>query len=489
MVHTSLPVPRRKNNSRLCFIFGLGVFSALLVILALGTEGVIADGPENLPKSPNQPGPEEKISGGAICTVGREVFVPSTQPGVSPVLGVQYLGPGLRRREIRGQQGKSDLAEKMKVRFSEDNGRTWTPLVPLETGSDSLRQGQNFREDLSFAVNFDPVSHRTIEMIFQRIFLGEPSEILHQFWKGEKKFHDHMLCRLSQDDGRTWTEQRQLMFERGATFDPNNWANPAFLHSNEMYGSYDLTLLRNGQIAYPASVRVPYQDDAEDRKVCANVPKYTAPASGYVGGVSCFLGKWNQRKNQYDWTRSKPLFVPRRISTRGLSEPVIAELKDGRLLLEMRGSNDGLDPVQHPGRRWMSLSRDGGKKWSPVTDLRYDTGEQFYAPSCLAKFIRSRKTGKLYWIGNISREPAKGNLPRYPLYIAEVDEKMPALRKSTLTVIDDRSPQDTKAVQFSNFSMLENRETLDLEIFLSRFGEKPDHVFSANAYKYTLNFH
>jgi hypothetical protein len=72
------------------------------------------------------------------------------------------------------------------------------------------------------------------------------------------------------------------------------------------------------------------------------------------------------------------------------------------------------------------------------------------------------------------------------LYIVEVDEKIPALKKSTLTVIDDRGPQDTKAVQFSNFSLLENRETLDLEIFLSRFGEKADHVFSANAYKYTL---
>jgi hypothetical protein len=168
--------------------------------------------------------------------------------------------------------------------------------------------------------------------------------------------------------------------------------------------------------------------------------------------------------------------------------PQVAELKDGRLVLEMRGSNDGLDPVKYPGRKWMSVSRDAGKNWSAVTDLRYDTGEQFYAPSALARFIRSRKTGKLYWIGNISRGPAKGNRPRYPLYIAEVDEKTPALKKNTLTVIDDRSAEDTEAVQFSNFSLLENRETLDLEIYLSRFGEKKDHQFSANAYKYVLTF-
>jgi hypothetical protein len=66
--------------------------------------------------------------------------------------------------------------------------------------------------------------------------------------------------------------------------------------------------------------------------------------------------------------------------------------------------------------------------------------------------------------------------------------KTPALKKNTLTVIDDRSAEDTEAVQFSNFSLLENRETLDLEIYLSRFGEKKDHQFSANAYKYVLTF-
>jgi hypothetical protein len=405
---------------------------------------------------------------------------------VSPVVRFEYLGNGLRLRELRCEQAKSDLAEKRMIRFSDDNGRNWSPFAPPDTGSDSLRQNQNAMTVASWAIKLDPSSRRTIEMVFQRIFLGEPSDILKKYWKGEKKFYDHMMYRLSANDGRTWTAQRQMVFESGTAFDPNNWANRAYLSSNEMYGSYDITLLRDGQIAYPASIRVSYQDDEEDRKASANVPKYTAPVPGYVGGVSCFLGKWNKEKDDYDWTHSKPVFVPRRISTRGLSEPVIAELNDGTLLLEMRGSNAGLDPLKYPGRKWMSLSKDGGKNWSPVTDLRYDTGEQFYAPSTFAKFIRSRKTGALYWIGNISRRPAKGNLPRYPLYIAEVDEKIPALKKSTLTIIDDRGPEDTEAVQFSNFSLIENRETLDLEIYLFRFGEKKDHVFSANAYKYTL---
>jgi len=466
--------------------YGRIPFAAVLVILAGGIAGIAAEREKPSEFASEARTGVNELPTAPICLVRREIYVPSPRPGVSPVVRFQYLGDGLRLREFRFEQGKSDLTEKGMARFSDDNGRNWTPFVPPDTGSGPLRQNENSVAVASWAIQFDPVSRRTIEMVFQRVFLGEPSDILKKYWKGEKKFYDHMTYRLSADDGRTWTKQRPMVYESGAQFDPNNWANPAYLPSNEMYGSYDITVLRNGQIAYPASIRVAYQDDEEDLKVCANVPKYTAPVPGYVGGVSCFLGKWNESKEDYEWTHSKPVFVARRISTRGLSEPVIAELKDGTLLLEMRGSNAGLDPLKYPGRKWMSLSKDGGKNWSAVTDLRYDTGEQFYAPSTLAKFIRSRKTGALYWVGNISRGPAKGNLPRYPLYIAEVDEKIPALKKSTLTVIDDRSPEDTKAVQFSNFSLNENRETLDLEIYLSRFGENKGHVFSANAYKYTL---
>jgi hypothetical protein len=89
-------------------------------------------------------------------------------------------------------------------------------------------------------------------------------------------------------------------------------------------------------------------------------------------------------------------------------------------------------------------------------------------------------------VGNVSRGPASGNGPRYPLYIAEVDETIPALKKATLTVIDDRGPNDPDSLQLSNFSLLENRRSGDLEIYLTRYGEQTRNVFSANAYKYTL---
>ncbi len=419
-----------------------------------------------------------------ICDVTREIYARSPGPGIAAIVSVQYLGPGLRRREIHAREAKSDLGEKFRVRTSEDNGRTWTGFEPLGLGTDALRQGENFMEELSFAVQYDPASRRTIEILFRRVFLGDPEKAMAAYWKGEIRMFDHCFYRLSADDGRTWTEPRQLLYEDGARFDPENWAEPGFLAANQMYGGYEITPLSNGRIAYPAIVSVPYEEDAEDRETCRAVPWYAGRDRVY--GVLCFIGSWRADKGDYDWTSSRPVWVKRRVSTRGFAEPALAELADGRLMMELRGSNVHLDPQRFPGRKWLSLSSDGGRTWGPAADLRFDTGEQFWAPATFAKLIRSSRTGKLYWIGNISRGPAEGNGPRYPLTIAEIDERLAALKKNTLTAIDDRGPGDAAGLQLSNFSLLENRETGELEIFLTRLGERSDSIFSADAYKYTL---
>src|SRR5699024_7084105 len=121
-------------------------------------------------------------------------------------------------------------------------------------------------------------------------------------------------------------------------------------------------------------------------------------------------------------------------------------------------------------------------------DMRYDTGEQFYSPASIHQTFRSAKTGKLYWIGNISKEPPHGNRPRYPLNIVEIDENGPSFIKDTLTVIDTRDPKvDTDKVQLSNFFLLQDRETDEVELYLTKLGENKN-TWSANAYKYTLSF-
>lgn len=82
--------------------------------------------------------------------------------------------------------------------------------------------------------------------------------------------------------------------------------------------------------------------------------------------------------------------------------------------------------------------------------------------------------------------PAKGNSPRCPLIIAEVDEKAVALKKDTVTLIDDRQANDGPALQLSNFTLFEDRVTHRFEMYLIRLGENATDRWSANAYKYTL---
>jgi hypothetical protein len=175
---------------------------------------------------------------GPLGQVTRELYVESPGPGVAAVVGVSCLGPGLRRREVHAHEAKSDLGEKYRERYSEDNGRTWSAFRPVSFGTDTLRHGENFMEESATAVNYDPVSKRTIEVIFQRVFLGDPQQALAAYWKGETRFYDHCYYRLSEDDGRTFAEYRQLTYEDGAPFNSQNWNVPEFLARNQMYGGF-----------------------------------------------------------------------------------------------------------------------------------------------------------------------------------------------------------------------------------------------------------
>jgi len=80
-------------------------------------------------------------------------------------------------------------------------------------------------------------------------------------------------------------------------------------------------------------------------------------------------------------------------------------------------------------------------------------------------------------------------MPRHPLVIAEVDERGPGLVKESVTVIDTKGEEEQVNAKFqlSNFNILENMETGAIELYLTRYGESPEHWLKANAYKYTID--
>ncbi len=206
-------------------------------------------------------------------------------------------------------------------------------------------------------------------------------------------------------------------------------------------------------------------------------------------GSICFLGKWDEAKKEYEWQPGAWVEVSPEISARGLMEPEVAELKDGRLLVVWRGSTQGWDGAvaKTPGRKFYSLSGDGGRTLSPPAEWKYADGSRFYSPSSFHRLLRHSITGKLYWLGNITATPPSGNSPRYPLVIAEVDETTAALRRRTVTAIDDRQFGQGD-IQFSNFSVVEDRLSHDMVLHLTTYGQEPNPPdwATADSFRYTL---
>jgi len=205
-------------------------------------------------------------------------------------------------------------------------------------------------------------------------------------------------------------------------------------------------------------------------------------------GSVLFMGQWDPASKEYLWRPGGRVEISPDDSARGLMEPEVAELTGGRLLVVWRGSTQGWDGSvsKMPGRKFFSISTDGGQTLSPPAEWKYAEGSSFYSPSSFHRMIR-HSNGRLYWIGNISRDPPVGNSPRYPLILAEVDEANAALKRSTVTAIDDRQIGQGD-IQFSNFPLLEDRLTHELILHITTFGQEPSRQdwSTADNYRYAL---
>jgi len=425
---------------------------------------------------------------GRICTVEKYLHIPSPNPNTATTARIQYIGQGLKRRERRANISSSDWTDTHRMRNSSDNGLTWSPwqlIFDKAPEQNGFVQSGGPSQDGSGPL--DPASGMLIKPVFQRIIRGDPEEAMSAVWSGDRRFADHGFYQLSADNGASWDQGHLLKYETGPDFDKEDWGNPKYFRTNEMY-SGDICVHSNGTVIIAATVPVPYRDK-EDEKIPVLFPN--TYREGCVAGAMSFVGKWDPVLKDYSWRTSNSIFLPRKVSTRGLVELDLSELKDGRLLLIMRGSNAGMDSLECPGRKWISVSNDGGITWSKITDLRYDTGEQFYSPATFADTLRSTATGKLYCFLNINAYPPVGNGPRYPLQVAEIDEENICLKKGTVTIIDDRNPElDSSHLQLSNFGLLEDRESHLIELYLTRIGERGGgiKVWDADTYRYIIRF-
>jgi len=94
-------------------------------------------------------------------------------------------------------------------------------------------------------------------------------------------------------------------------------------------------------------------------------------------------------------------------------------------------------------------------------------------------------------MGNICKDNPKGNSPRYPLMLGEVDRHTGCLIRDSLAVIDDIQPSESPKLTLSNFLVREERGSGDLLLHLTRlfandFGQTKGHDWTADAWVYRI---
>jgi hypothetical protein len=205
------------------------------------------------------------------------------------------------------------------------------------------------------------------------------------------------------------------------------------------------------------------------------------PTGGYTYTDALVLhGNWHG--NRLLWRASDPIKGDPARATRGMDEPTLERLRDGRLLLILRGSNDRNPTL--PAYRWASWSTDGGIHWTSPQPWTYHDTTPFFSPSAGSQLLR-HSNGRLYWIGHISPVNPRGNRPRYPLYLGEVSDQSGLLLRESLIKIDDRQPGDDETLMIYSIYAREDRRTRAIAIHASRI-VTPGGVFDGDAMLYRI---
>jgi hypothetical protein len=401
-------------------------------------------------------GPGEPVwrSNDPIAVTKRTLYRAHREPGVASLVSLFETGPAGQRIEVQAWERESDVPDQPVIRFSTDAGQSWTDFVPLPPTMTTYAGVPVWEGGWTKA--YDPAHQRLVELWLRQIQRND-------------RFHCFTYSRYSEDGGHTWSHPKPLRYEPSDPFDPNDPLKPSFLDHNQTYFGTNILPLPDGTLFTVTAHANADHDPLHNARPwrLASVP---------------FRGHWSEAEHDYVWIAGGKIEISPDKSSRGLMEPAAALLSDGRILVVYRGSNTPTSP----GRKWFSLSTDQGRTLSQPKPWTFDDGMEFASPSSIHQFHRHRVSGKLYWFGNISVAAPKGNDPRYPLIVAEVDEVTATLRKETVTAVDDRFPWEHPQLQLSNFSILESPITHDWEIWLTRYYEDPSHVFSADTYRYLV---
>lgn len=337
---------------------------------------------------------------------------------------------------------------------SADNGRTWTAFRPKPDYDVGLRKG--FRRGV-YPVFVDPIEDRLVTLVLSLDVPDLDPNIIEPPI-GENEYY--LRYRVSTDGGKTCLFDERV--RQSGEYDDRHPLDDVWLGKNGYYlGDVGCIPIRTraGKVLVPIQVPLLGADG-----------KLSLPGGGFTHQYTRILiGTWTDG-HKLRWELSDKIVGDPDRTSRGLFEPTLAELPDGRIVCVMRGSNGGVrDPeCKWPAYKWYSVSSDGGRTWSNADPFKYSDGSEFHSPSAMSQLLR-HSNGRLYWLGNLSEKNCCANNPRYPLVIAEVDQKHPGLIKATVLELDTRHDDDTEGLNLSHWLAYEDRETAEIRIPMRRW--------------------
>lgn len=366
---------------------------------------------------------------------------------------------------------------------SEDNGKTW------QCCGDWYHDDGWYRPD-AWDPDYEKSSIRQDKIIInsEPNFFLDPDENLllriysqgehypkNSIWNGSSPFFqtNKIMCQVSRDEGFTWSEPQQVI-QKGQEYNEEHWGRDFYRGK------------QGGLVEGTPFIKL------DNDEICVPFTRMFSKGKHIVEEAACLLGRWNQDKTGLDWELSEYVSIDPKLSAGGADEPSVAKLNDGRLFMIMRASKSKITNL--PSLKYYAISDNNGRTWSQAKVITYPDGSVIYSPSCLPNAFCSSKNGRLYIITTLLNQAPFGSCdPRYPLQIAEVDQKTFGVIPETITVIEDRKPEqgEPENIRFSNWRWHEDRETKDIVLFMTACPgndrRTPDCGCPMHSYRYDIH--
>jgi len=382
--------------------------------------------------------------------VKKEVWIAPSKPGYAVFGEAGYIS-ATEPRMIRqwSEENKSDRADVIFTELSEDNGMSWGRRRVLSVTREE--GGLTFLGGREGGIPFVDLDNKTT-LLFSLDVVLEGEDII----SGLKR--RRIFYSISRDGGRTFSSPRQIV-EQGEGYDAFHYMKGVYYGLNSAsIGGKPIKISRD-EILLPIYV-APIDENA----------RLYNPLGGYTFTYAGFLiGRWKNDPLDLVWKSTELVKIDPKLSIRGFSENTVVKLNDGRILSVLRGSNS---------YKWFTLSHDNGWTWDDVKPLRFDDGGELFSPGSYSLLVR-HSAGRLYWVANIVPAHPKGNSPRYPLCIAEIDEDNIAVKRGTVFNVDTRGEGESEALQLSNFGLYEDRRTREIVLTYPRLFARDDRDWTA----------